>query len=199
MVVALKNQGQKIKHPPVHQRLLSLTSSPSWGVPAGATKCTFELAAHQIRIHRSQGCSFSLRVASNPIIEHSRDLEFGPLATTDEEAQVRQMGCVAAWPCICGRPVCLPLSSSSNPCTPSLLTRCWRSRGCSTRTAGRACKTLAGSRPGHRPTGELASRNLRAICDPRRIDRLRIAPTAHNVPKQPYLFHLNILKLAKRI
>ena len=43
--------------------------------------CTIHLASAQVRIHDSQRTSLFLRVRSNPIIEDSTDMQFGPLVS----------------------------------------------------------------------------------------------------------------------
>ena len=45
-----------------------------------ATGCTFALASHQLRIHTTTGCDFSLRVRSGPIIEHTTGVRVAPYA-----------------------------------------------------------------------------------------------------------------------
>ena len=42
------------------------------------SKCTLQLAARQIRLHRSHDCDFFVRAASGPIIEHCTALRFAP-------------------------------------------------------------------------------------------------------------------------
>uniref|UniRef100_A0A1D2A971 C-CAP/cofactor C-like domain-containing protein n=1 Tax=Auxenochlorella protothecoides TaxID=3075 RepID=A0A1D2A971_AUXPR len=62
----------------------SVTAGPVAGacLIEGARACTFNLAAHQVRIHASHDTRFHLRSSSAPIIEHSSGLGFGPLQTS---------------------------------------------------------------------------------------------------------------------
>ena len=45
--------------------------------------CTLHLAAHQIRIHESEGTSFFLLIKSKPIIEDCNALRFGEYTTME--------------------------------------------------------------------------------------------------------------------
>ena len=49
-----------------------------WLLDTGASNCTLKLASYQIRIHDAHNCIVHLRLRSNPIIEHSDRLQFGP-------------------------------------------------------------------------------------------------------------------------
>lgn len=44
----------------------------------GCSGSRFYVAAHQVRIHQSNNCVFSLQTSSSPIIESSTDLKFAP-------------------------------------------------------------------------------------------------------------------------
>jgi hypothetical protein len=44
----------------------------------GCTNCVFAVASHQLRIHSATDTRFLVRCRSNPIIEHSTGLVFGP-------------------------------------------------------------------------------------------------------------------------
>ena len=52
----------------------------------GLEGCALGLASQQVRIHRSTGSDFYLRVGSRPVIEHCSGLRFAPLAAADAAA-----------------------------------------------------------------------------------------------------------------
>ena len=41
-------------------------------------KCSYHVASHQTRIHKTNNCEFYLFAKQGPIIEHCSDLKFGP-------------------------------------------------------------------------------------------------------------------------
>lgn len=50
--------------------------------------CNVVLASGQVRIHNSKDCEFRLRVRSNPIIEDSTRLKFGPINAQQNKAGI---------------------------------------------------------------------------------------------------------------
>lgn len=63
-------------------------------VNAGAEGCTLQLASHQIRIHNAHRSKMYIRARSNPIIEHSDELQFAPYcpAYPGSDEQLRAAG-----------------------------------------------------------------------------------------------------------